>query len=148
MSSEHEARLFAFFNEVAIIDQLATARTERLLPSGMTLAQFGILNHFVRLGGEYSPARLARTFQVTKQTMTSTLARLERARLVAVRPDPGDGRGKLISLTDAGRLMHARCRSAMQPAMHEAAGLIAEGELDVLLPLVAGIRNRLDKARD
>lgn len=88
---------FEFFNEIGIIDQLAGTMFERALPTGMTRAQFTVLNHFVRLGHkERSPAQLASAFQVTRPTMTSTLARMARDGLVAIRDDPTDGRAKLV----------------------------------------------------
>ena len=86
---------FELFNEIGIINQLATTMFERVLPKGMTQAQFTVLNHFVRLGHqERSPAQLAFAFQVTRPTMTSTLSRMERAGLILVswltRPEPAD----------------------------------------------------------
>ena len=82
---------FRFFTEIGIIEQLARNRLERGLPDGLKISQFSVLNHLVRLGGEWSPARLARAFQVTKGAMTNTLQRLEKRanrfrRLVERRP--------------------------------------------------------------
>ena len=65
------------FTEIGIIDQLTTARLERSLPDGMSVAQFKVLTHFCRRGGAETPAQLARAFQVTKGAMTNTLQRLE-----------------------------------------------------------------------
>lgn len=44
------AMAFRVLNEIGIISQLATTAFERAMPQGMTLAQFTVLNHFVRLG--------------------------------------------------------------------------------------------------
>jgi DNA-binding MarR family transcriptional regulator len=93
---------FKFFNEIGIIEQLARNRFERVLPGEMRIAHFGVLNHFARLGGERSLVNLARAFQVSKPAMTNTVQRLEASGFVKVRPDPEDGRGKLVSLTAAG----------------------------------------------
>ena len=38
-----------------------------------------VLNHFARLGGEKTPAQLARVFHVTKGAMTNTVGRLDAA---------------------------------------------------------------------
>ena len=94
--------VFRFFNEIGIIEQLSRARFERGLPHGLTLSQFKVLNHFARLGGERSPLSLARSFQVTKGAVTNAVQKLEGKGFVATRPDPDDGRGKLVYLTDAG----------------------------------------------
>ena len=56
--------VFAFFNEIGIIEQLARNAFERVMPDGLRLPHFSVLNHFVRLGGERSPGELARAFQV------------------------------------------------------------------------------------
>ena len=45
---------FKFFNEIGIIAQLSGNKLERVLPEGMSLAQFTVLNHFCRLGGAWS----------------------------------------------------------------------------------------------
>ncbi len=44
--------LFDFFTEIGIIAQLNEAAIERQLPQGMSLAQFVMLHHLSRLGGE------------------------------------------------------------------------------------------------
>ena len=90
--------LFTLFNEIGIISQLSSARLARMLPHGLTVAQFSVLNHLVRLEGDWSPARLAAAFQVTKGTMTSTLQRLVAKGLISLEPDPSDGRAKHVKL--------------------------------------------------
>ncbi len=93
---------FDFFTEIGIIAQLSQSRLQQALPGGLKLSHFTVLNHFARRGGEQSPAELARAFQVTKGAMTNTVQRLAARGLVAVRPDPRDGRAKLVSPTPAG----------------------------------------------
>jgi DNA-binding MarR family transcriptional regulator len=139
---------FEFFNEIGIIEQLARNRFERVLPAGVTLPQFNVLNHFVRLGGERSPAGLANAFEVTRQTMTNTLQRLEAAGLVTSRPDPADGRAKIIAITDAGRAMRQRCLEAQAPLLAELWDRLPEIELAALIPGLRQVRIVLDRARD
>jgi DNA-binding MarR family transcriptional regulator len=81
---------FQMFNEIGIISQLSSNRLERVLPEGMSIAQFSLLNHLVRLGGSWAPSRLARAFQVTKGAMTNTLQRLDAQGLIRVATDPDD----------------------------------------------------------
>jgi DNA-binding MarR family transcriptional regulator len=142
-----ETRLWQLFTEIGILDQLGRAVGEKALVPGMTLAQFGLLNHLVRLGGEWSPVRLALAFQVTKQTMTSTLGRLERQGYVAIRADPADGRGKLVALTTDGAAAHALCLARLGPAMAVAADAAPEGLVEALLPRLKALREVLDAAR-
>ena len=54
-------------------------------------------------GGPATPSALARLEQITPQGMGATLAGLEARGLIERRPDPGDGRRAVMSLTDAGQ---------------------------------------------
>ena len=96
--------VFGFFTEIGIIDQLATAIFANSLPDGVHPSHFGILNHLVRMGDGKSPMRIASAMQVTKNTMTHSLKILQDRGYINVQPDPEDGRGKLVFLTQAGRL--------------------------------------------
>lgn len=141
--------IFEFFNEIGIIDQLSGAMLDAALPKGMTRAQFSVLNHFVRLQlDDESPARLANAFQVTRATMTSTLARMERNGLVMIRPDPDDGRAKRVALTEEGRAMRQRCIAALAPAGERLGALLPAAEVADLLPRLRAIRILLDADRD
>jgi DNA-binding MarR family transcriptional regulator len=146
--SSEDPPAFSLLNEISIIDQLSGTMFERVLPKGMTRAQFGILNHFVRLGHEArSPAQLASAFQVTRPTMTSTLDKLARRGLIAIRADPDDGRGKLVSLTPEGRAMREQCVAAAAQLTPLLGELASEAELKLMLPLLRRIRATLDAAR-
>jgi DNA-binding MarR family transcriptional regulator len=138
---------FRVFNEIGIIEQLSRTMFERVMPGGLTLPQFIVLNHFVRLGGEHSPARLAGAFQVTKQTMTSTLQRLERGGYVAIRPDPADGRAKIVSITEEGRAMREACVAALVPVLERLSGVLDQAEMEALLPRLRQLRETLDANR-
>lgn len=140
---------FEFFNEIGIIDQLTTAMLTNALPRGMTKAQFTVLNHFVRLEiTEKSPADLASAFQVRRPTITSTLARMESAGLVAIRFDPKDGRAKLVSITAEGRAMRERCVTALQAMIPDIETIVTASEMQSLLPALRKIRVGLDALRD
>ena len=140
--------MFEFFNEIGIIEQLARNRFERVMPDGMTLSQFSVLNHFVRLGGEKSPHQLARAFQVTKGTMTNTLQRLEARGCLSVRPDPADGRGKLVTITSEGRVLRDACIAALGPHIAEVERDLGSDGFAVALPWLRELRRYLDTARD
>jgi len=140
--------LFRVFNEVGIIAQLSSTAFERVMPEGMTLAQFTILNHFVRLGGRRRPSDLARAFQVTRATMTSTLQRLEPKGLVQIVPDDSDGRGRLVEITDAGRAVHADCIARLAPVLDDLLARIGRAPFAAALAPLAEIRTRLDALRD
>lgn len=140
---------FQVFNEIGIINQLTSAAFAAVLPKGMTIAQFTVLNHFARLGHDQrSPAQLANAFQITRPTMTSTLARMEKAGLVVIKPDPEDGRGKLVLVTAAGRKMRDICLQRLGGALAEANDLLSPETLAQLLPLLQDVRAKLDRLRD
>ena len=85
---------------------------------------------------------------ITVQTMTNTLQRLEAAGLVTSRPDPSDGRAKIITITNAGRAMRQRCIEAQAPLLSELGDRLPETDLATLLPGLRQVRILLDTARD
>lgn len=135
------------FTEIGIIDQLAGALLERGLPKGLSGASFGVLNHFARRGGEETPVQLAAAFQVTKGAMTNTLQRLDALGYVAIRPDPGDGRRKLVALTPAGLAAHDAALRAMKPRLDAIRAAIPEAEFAAALPFLTRLRTWLDENR-
>ena len=138
---------FRLFTEIGIIEQLARNRLERGLPDGLRMSQFVVLNHLVRLGGEWSPARLADAFQVTKGAMTNTLQRLEKRGLVRVLADPSDGRGKPVGITEAGRDMRARCVESIGPLFADLSRELSDKDFALVLPVLGKVRKYLDSHR-
>lgn len=150
--SEHtppeDPPIFAFFNEVGIIDQLASNVFASVLPDGLQPSHFAMLNHMVRLGDGWSPARLAAAFQITKGAVTNTLGRLEARGLARVEPDPEDGRKKRVFITEEGRAMRETCIRALAPLLVELQGALGEEVFRDALPGLRRVRAFLDKARD
>lgn len=140
--------LFRFLNEVGIIQQLARAKLESVLPDDLKMSQFIMLNHLVRLGDNWSPVRLANSFQVTKGAITNTLQRLETRGLVTVVSDPSDGRGKLVRLTAAGRNMREQCLHNIGPLLVDLEQNIGEKRFATALPVLEEVRKYLDDHRD
>ena len=93
----------ALFGELFMADQLARNRISKALPKGMELSHFSVLNHLVRSNDERTPAQLARAFHVTRGAMTNTLAKLEWAGHIHVRPDWDDARRKFVAISPSGR---------------------------------------------
>ncbi|MBI1493170.1 winged helix DNA-binding protein [Rhodobacteraceae bacterium MYP1-1] len=73
------------------------------LPDGVHPSHFAILNHLARMGDGKAPMRIASAMQVTKNTMTHSLKVLQDRGYIEVQPDPEDGRGKRVFLTETGR---------------------------------------------
>ena len=149
MTEQSQDPLLArYLTEIGIIEQLVRTRLERDLPDGLKSSQFTLLNHLVRLGGDWSPGRLARAFQVTKGAMTNTVRRLEERGLVSVTADPRDGRGKLVSLTEAGRDMRQECFACVEPLLVELSRELTASELSAATRILEKTRRYLDTHRD
>lgn len=138
---------FTFFKEIGIIAQLSAARSGRLLPHGLTNAQFSALGNLIRVRNPNTPSALAAAFQVTKGAMTNTLQRLEAAGFVEVTPDPSDGRGKLVAITEAGRRAHEDAVMALAPAISEVSDGLGVDEMRAMTPALERLRRWLDDHR-
>ena len=139
--------LFQVMNEIGIIGQLSRAAFERVMPHGLKISQFSVLNHLVRLGDGQRPATLADAFQVTRGAMTNTLARLEALGFVSVRPDPSDGRAKAVFLTEAGRSARQEAVVALAPTLAELDREIGPKRFEAALPFLVELRRTLDAKR-
>lgn len=133
--------------EIGIISQLSNAALERSLPAGMSAAQFGVLTHFMRRGGEESPAQLAKAFQVTKGAMTNTLQRLEAQGYVRVVADTADGRKKRVSLTAEGARAYEAGLTALRPRMEGLREAFTDTEFSSALPFLRALRVWMDENR-
>ena len=77
----------------------------------LTLPESAALTRLDR-GGPSTASVLARREQISPQSMGATLGALEARGLVERRPDPGDGRRVLLSVTGAGRQVLQSKRNA------------------------------------
>jgi len=84
---------------------LDRARRTAFADHGLESWEFDVLAALRRAGSPYqlSPGRLLRETLVTSGTMTNRVDRLASRGFVVRLPDPGDRRGVLVRLTDAGR---------------------------------------------
>jgi DNA-binding MarR family transcriptional regulator len=147
VKSTDDLRTFQLFTKIGIIEQLSRNHLERNLPDGIKMSQFVVLNHLVRLDGDWSPARLASAFQVTKGAMTNTLQRLGKRGLVTIADDPEDGRAKLISITEAGAAMREKCVASVGLLLADISNLLSEKDMNSVLPILEKIRKFLDTQR-
>jgi DNA-binding MarR family transcriptional regulator len=138
---------FDVLNEIGIVDQLACNRFERVMPEGMSVAQFTVLNHFVRLGGEPSLAALARAFQVSRPAMGKLVHRLAERGLLRVRDDPDDARGRKVTITAAGVAMRHACIAALAPEVAALEAALGRDTFTALLPNLRRLRQWLDTHR-
>jgi DNA-binding MarR family transcriptional regulator len=145
--TEIGALYFQLFNEIGIIAQLSGNRFQRVLPQGLTVAQFSLLNHCVRLGDGWTPARLAAAFQVTKGTMTNTLQKLAAKGFIRVDPDPDDARSKRVFLTPAGKQAREASLKALVPELAQLPAGFPPALAAEILPSLERLRIWLDTNR-
>ena len=148
MDEKQRRTAFAFFNEVGIINQLATSAFNKRLPDGLHISHFSVLNHLVRLGDGKTPLSLANAFQVTKGTMTHTLKTLSIRGFVRFASHETDGRSKLVYLTDKGRAFREQAIVSLDSAFQALDNLLDMRDLETMLPQLTELRRVLDENRD
>jgi DNA-binding MarR family transcriptional regulator len=144
MTDKTEEIAVALFGELFMADQLARARLARHLPKGMELSHFSVLNHLARSETERTPAQLARAFHVTRGAMTNTLARLDWAGHIHVRPDWDDARRKFVSISPAGRSARDAAVQAIAPVIADLVAALGADRVRAVLPVLRELRARLE----
>lgn len=135
----------ALFSEVIAVDQLTRSMLARVLPQGMELSQFAVLNYLAAIGDERSPAQIAKAFHLTRGAMTNTLSKLAWAGWVHIRPDWDDARRKMVSLSPAGRAAREAAVAAIGPLMGEVVARVGEERVRTLLPVMRELRVRMSE---
>ena len=143
MADANDPLAVALFSEVFMADQLARNRISRALPKGTELSHFAVLNHLAHVADERSPAQLAAAFHVTRGAMTNTLAKLEWAGHVHIRPDWDDARRKFVSISPAGRAARDAALAAITPVVGEVVRAVGADKVRSVLPVLREIRLRL-----
>jgi DNA-binding MarR family transcriptional regulator len=134
----------ALFGELFMADQLARNRISKVLPKGMELSHFSVLNHLARINDERTPAQLAKAFHVTRGAMTNTLSRLEWAGHVHIRPDWEDARQKFVAISPFGRAARDSAVAAVVPLIGEVVQSLGADRVRALLPVLRELRIRLE----
>ena len=144
MSDESNKSLaIALFSEVLAADQSVRNRLSRVLPKGMELSHFSVLNHLSRTEAERTPAQLAQTFGVTRGAMTNTLSKLEVSGFVHIRPDWDDARRKLVAISPSGKRARDQAMSAIAPLVNNAVSDLGADEVRRTLPVLRALRSHL-----
>ena len=147
MSGErNDDMAIVLFGELFMADQLARNRIARHLPKGMQLSHFSVLNHLAGVQDERTPAQLARAFHVTRGAMTNTLARLEWAGHVHIRPDWDDARQKFVAISPAGRAARDAAVQSVAPMIAEVVGALGADKVRALMPVLRALRIGLETA--
>jgi DNA-binding MarR family transcriptional regulator len=134
----------ALFGELFMADQLARNRISKVLPKGMELSHFSVLNHLARVNEERTPAQLARAFHVTRGAMTNTLSRLEWAGHIHIRPDWEDARRKFVAISPSGRAARDSAVATVVPLIAEVVTALGPDRVRSLLSVLRELRVRLE----
>jgi len=127
---------------VGRISRLARELEDRLEPvyreHGLESGWHDILATLRRHGAPFRlrPTDLTNASMLTSSGTTKRLDRLEAAGLIARSPDPGDRRGTLITLTDAGRELIDRLTPAHLDNERSIIAALSEGEQRELAALL------------
>jgi DNA-binding MarR family transcriptional regulator len=144
MPSQTNNLAVTLFSEILMVDQLARSAVGKVLPRGMELSQFSVLNHLAHAGVEKTPAQLARTFHLTRGAMTNTLGKLQWAGWVHIRPDWEDARRKLVSLSPSGLEARNEALAAITPIIAEVVDKIGADKVRAALPVLRELRVNLN----
>ena len=134
----------ALFSEILTADQLVRNRLSKVMPKGMEISHFSVLNHLAHVDEERTPAQLAQTFHVTRGAMTNTLSKLEWAGYVHIRPDWDDARRKLVGISNAGRLARLSALEGISPMVEELIGELGTDRVRAVLPILRELRGKLE----
>ncbi len=145
MSDSTDALAVALFSEILTVEQLARTNVARVLPRGMELSQFSVLNHLAYTGQEKSPAQLAKAFHLTRGAMTNTLGKLEWAGWVHVRPDWDDARRKMVSISPAGLRARDAALQTITPLIADVVEKVGADRVRAALPVLRELRQKLSE---
>lgn len=120
---EVEQSLFSLFH-IGISIQAFNKRSEKIL--GISLVQWCLLRRLIDMPAT-SAYSLAISVGVHPSTLTQTLKRLERKKLIFVISDPKDSRKKLISITRAGMELLDKAQGSIEKYSKELS--VIEGDL-------------------
>lgn len=144
MTDPTNALAIALFSEILTADQLVRNRLSKVMPKGMEISHFSVLNHLAHVAEERTPAQLAQSFHVTRGAMTNTLSRLESSGYVHIRPDWDDARRKLVGISNAGRLARDTTLEAISPMVEELIGDLGPDKVRAVLPILRELRGKLE----
>ena len=145
MTDGDDALAIALFSEILTAEQLVRNKLSRVMPKGMEISHFSVLNHLARLNDERSPAQLAKSFHVTRGAMTNTLGKLEWAGYVHIRPDWDDARRKMVAISPAGRRARDAALAAIAPMISDLAADLGGDRVRAVLPILRELRLKLEE---
>lgn len=143
MDSENSLAV-SLFGEILALDQLVRARLAKVLPKGMELSHFSVLNQLSHTKIERTPAQIAKSFRVTRGAITNTLNKLELSGYIHIRPDWDDARRKMVSISPAGILARNNALAAVTPIINQLISEMGEERLKAVVPILRDLRQKFE----
>lgn len=143
MSDKVQNLAVALFSELLTLDQLSRASVAKVMPKGMELSHFMVLNHLAQSSSEKSPGQLARSFHLTRGAMTNTLNKLEWAGWVHIRPDWDDARRKMVAISPAGQAARDAAIAGIAPVIADVVTRVGEDKVRSALPVLRDLRGKM-----
>ncbi len=143
MNEDSNTLAILLFGEIFGMDQILRNRLGKVLPKGMEISHFSVLNHLAWRGVERSPAQLAETFHVTRGAMTNTLAKLGWAGYIHIRPDWDDARRKMVTISPAGRQACKAALSQITPMITQVVEELGDDKVRAALPIIRELRRQM-----
>ena len=143
MDSENSLAV-SLFGEILALDQLVRNRLAKVLPKGMELSHFSVLNQLSHTKIERTPAQIAKSFRVTRGAITNTLSKLELSGYIHVRPDWDDARRKMVSISPAGIVARNSALTAVTPIINELVSEMGEERLKAIVPILRELRQKFE----
>ena len=134
----------SLFGEILALDQLVRARLAKVLPKGMELSHFSVLNQLSHAKIERTPAQIAKSFRVTRGAITNTLNKLELSGYIHIRPDWDDARRKMVSISPAGIVARNNALAAVTPIINELIIEMGEERLKAIVPILRDLRQKFE----
>ena len=134
----------SLFGEILALDQLVRARLAKVLPKGMELSHFSVLNQLSHTKIERTPAQIAKSFRVTRGAITNTLNKLELSGYIHIRPDWDDARRKMVSISPAGIVARNNALTAVTPIINELVSEMGEERLRAIVPILRELRQKFE----
>ena len=134
----------SLFGEILALDQLVRNRLAKVLPKGMELSHFSVLNQLSHTKTERTPAQIAKSFRVTRGAITNTLNKLELSGYIHVRPDWDDARRKMVSISPAGIVARNNALKAVTPIINELISEMGEERLKAIVPILRELRQKFE----
>lgn len=148
MTEDNSNLAISLFSEILTVDQLLRNRMAKILPKGMELSHFAVLNQLANINLERTPAQLAKSFHVTRGAMTNTLAKLEMAGYIHIRPDWEDARRKLVALSPSGQKARNSALASVSPVISALIEGLSTQRVKTVLPALRDLRQQLESQSD